>query len=80
MFDEFFADVKKPAQPMNPLKNHTDAQLKRSPYAQREEMEDSEDDDLDESMSTIKDGKIDFDKLFKRSNKLHSRTGGQREE
>jgi len=38
-------------------------------------MEDSEGDDLDESMSTMKDGKIDFDELFKRSNKLHSRTG-----
>jgi hypothetical protein len=57
------------------MKNHTDAQLKRSPYAQKEEMVDSEDDELDESMSTIKDGKIDFDELFKRSNKLHSRTG-----
>jgi hypothetical protein len=75
MFDEFFADVKKPPQPMNPIKNHTDAQLKRSPYAQREEMVDSEGDELDESMSTMKDGKIDFDELFKRSNKLHSRTG-----
>jgi hypothetical protein len=60
---------------MNPMKNHTDAQLKRSPYAQREEMVDSEGDELDESMSTMKDGKIDFDELFKRSNKLHSRTG-----
>ena len=67
MFDEFFADVKKPP---SPLKNHTDAALKRSPY---NKMEDSnEEDDLDGS-PMAKDGKIDFDELFKRSNKLHSR-------
>jgi hypothetical protein len=39
-------------------------------------MEDDEDDDLDESMSTIKDGKIDYEELYRRSNKLHSRKGG----
>jgi hypothetical protein len=69
MFDEFFADVKKPPAP---LKNHTDATMKRSPYTKMEEMQDSEEDDLDDS-PMAKDGKIDFDELFKRSNKLHSR-------
>ena len=70
MFDEFFADVKKPSV----IKNHTDAQMKRSPFVQKDEEFNSEDDDLDGSpISTMRDGKIDFDELFKRSNKLHSR-------
>jgi len=69
MFDEFFADIKKPPAP---LKNHTDAALKRSPYNKKDEMLESDEDDLDNS-PMAKDGKIDFDELFKRSNKLHSR-------
>ncbi len=69
MFDDFFADVKKP---LAFMKNHTDAALKRSPYKKMEDMQDSEEDDLDDSPMD-KDGKIDFDELFKRSNKLHSR-------
>ncbi len=77
MFDEFFADVKKPQPIIKPKKNHTDASLKRSPYTKMEEMDESDDDILDNSPSG-KDGKIDFDELFKKSNKLHSRQGGER--
>lgn len=78
MFDEFFADVKKPpVQAFPPVKNHTDAQVgKKSPYGKQEEYDSEEDNDLEESMT--KDGKIDFDELFKRSNKLHSRQTGDR--
>jgi|LauGreDrversion4_2_1035121.scaffolds.fasta_scaffold34655_2 hypothetical protein len=73
MFDEFFADVKKkPSQPFPPVKNHTDAQVgKRSPYGKGEEYDSEDENELEESMT--KDGKIDFDELFKRSNKLQSR-------
>jgi hypothetical protein len=71
MFDEFFADVKKPNAVIKPMKNHTDASIKKSPYTKLEDMDDSEDDMLENSPS----GKIDFEELFKKSNKLHSRHG-----
>jgi hypothetical protein len=60
---------------MQPVRNHTDAQLKKSPFNKHDEI--SDEDELDDS-PTMKDGKINFDELFKKSNKLHSRQGGQR--
>lgn len=63
LFDEFFADVKRGPQ-MNPMKNHTDAQMKRNPFNQMGlQDEDSEDEDLDLSPRG-RDGKIDFEELF----------------
>lgn len=72
MFDDFFADIKKPQSIIKPMKNHTDASLKRSPYNKMDDYEESDDDNLDNSPSA-RDGKIDFEELFKKSNKLHSR-------
>ena len=44
-------------------------------------MDSEEEDDLEgDSSPTMKDGKINFEELFKKSNKLHSRQGGQRVE
>lgn len=68
MFDEFFADVKRPPQTF--IKNHTDASIimKKSPFASgKMDYEGNEsDEELEDSPS--KDGKIDFEKLFERSN------------